>query len=150
MFTNANSRNFTLRSSSPMIDAGAFLTTVTSTTASGRTAFIVDDAAYFYDGWGIPGETGDKIKTEHGQVTTIQTIDYDTHTITVSPAINIVNGEGVALNYFGSAPDIGAFEYTVPGDFDGNGCVDIADLAMFVELWLQCNDPQNPDCEFLF
>jgi len=37
-----------------------------------------------------------------------------------------------------------------PGDFDGDGCVDIADLAMFVELWLQCNDPQNPDCEFHF
>ncbi len=82
-----------------MIDTGAFLTTITSATASSQTAFTVDDAAYFYDGWGIPGETGDTIKTQNGQITTIQNINYDTNTITVSPATDIVNGEGLSLNY---------------------------------------------------
>ena len=49
-------------------------------------------------------------------------------------------------NYAEVAPEF----TSVPGDFDGDGCVDIADLAMFAELWLKCNDPQNPDCEFPF
>ena len=94
-----------------MIDAGAWLTTITNSTASGVSSFVVDDSRYFYDGWGIPGETGDIIKTQNGEVTTIQSINYDTHTITVSPAIHIVKGEGLALNYSGSAPEIGAYEY---------------------------------------
>lgn len=110
-YTNAANRNFTLQGSSPMIDAGAWLTTITNSTASGVSSFVVDDSRYFYDGWGIQGETGDIIKTQNGEVTTIQSINYDTHTITVSPAIHIVKGEGLALNYSGSAPEIGAYEY---------------------------------------
>ena len=69
------------------------------------------DASYFYDGWTIPDETGDQIKTKNGQTATILSINYDTNTITVSPAIDIINGEGLALNYSGLAPDIGAHEY---------------------------------------
>jgi len=111
LFTNAVGRDFTLQSTSPMINAGAFLTTIMSPTANGRTSFIVADSSYFYDGWGIPDETGDTIKTQNGQITTIQSINYDTNTLTVSPAIDIVNGDGLALNYSGSAPDIGAHEY---------------------------------------
>jgi len=73
----------------------------------------------------------------------------DYHLQSSSPAID--EGVDVGLPYIGSAPDIGAYEYGfLRGDLDGDGCVDITDLAMFVELWLQCNDPQNPDCEFLF
>jgi len=110
-FTNAGSRDFTLKSNSPMIDKGMFLTTITSPTANSQTSFRVADAIYFYDGWGIPGEVGDTIKTKNGQITIIQSIDYDTNTITVNPAINIIKNEGIALNYSGSAPDIGAFEF---------------------------------------
>jgi len=111
LYSDSINRDFTLQSTSPMINAGAFLTTIMSSTANGRTSFIVADSSYFYDGWGIPGETGDTIKTQNGQITIIQSINYDINTLTVSPAIDIVNGEGLALNYSGSAPDIGAHEY---------------------------------------
>ena len=111
LFTNAVGRDFTLQSTSPMIDAGTWLTTITSSTANSQISLKVADASYFYDGWGIPDEVGDTIKTENGQETVIQSINYTTKTLTVSPAIDIVNGEGLALNYSGSAPDIGAHEY---------------------------------------
>ena len=107
--------DFHLQPTSPAIDRGDWLTTITSSTGSGKTSFSVDDASYFYDGWGIPGETGDVIKTQNGQTTIIQSIDYNTNTITVSPAISIVNGEGLALDYTGTKPDIGAIEYTATG-----------------------------------
>lgn len=115
LYDDPDNRVFTLQQGSPMIDAGAWLTTITSATANGVTSFNVKDADYFYDGWTIPGETGDVIKTENGQTATILTINYDKNKITVSPAIDIVNGDGLALNYFGSAPDIGAYEYGITG-----------------------------------
>ena len=111
LFADASGRDFTLQAGSLCIDAGTWLTTITSPTANAQTFFMVNDAGYFYDGWTIHSETGDVIKTQKGQVTTIQSINYDTNTITVSPAIDIVNGEGLALDYSGSAPDIGAYEY---------------------------------------
>lgn len=115
-YTNAVGRNFTLKSDSPMINAGTWLTIITSSTASGVSSFVVDEPGYFYDGWGIPGEKGDIIKTQNGEITTIMSINYDTHRITVSPAINVVKGEGLALNYSGSSPDIGAREYGETAD----------------------------------
>ena len=99
-----------IKSISPAIDTGAYLTTITSNSGTG-TSFVVADALYFYDGWGISGETGDVIGTESGKVTTIQTIDYSSRRITVEPAINFVRGEGVALDYCGSRPDVGVHEY---------------------------------------
>jgi parallel beta-helix repeat protein len=111
-FTNPANQDFTLQPTSPAINAGTFLTTITSNTANSRTSLKVADAGYFYDGWGIPGEVGDIIKTQNGQTTTIQSINYDTNAIVVNPAINIIKNEGVALKYSGSAPDIGAFEFT--------------------------------------
>ena len=110
-YTDTAGRDFTLQPDSGMINAGAWLTTITSSTASGVSSFVVADSRYFYDGWGTPGEVGDTIKTKNGQITKIQSIDYDTNTITVNPAINIIKNEGIALNYSGSAPDIGAYEY---------------------------------------
>ncbi len=115
--------DFTLQSDSAMIDAGGWLTFITSATGSGKTSFTVDRSLYFYDGWGIPGETGDVIKTQNGQTTTIQSINYDTNMITVSPAINIVNGEGLSLDYSGSAPDIGAFEYASTPTYSCTGTI---------------------------
>lgn len=112
-FSDAANTDFTLQKGSDAIDAGAWLTKITSSTASGVSSFIVANSRYFYDGWGIPGETGDIIKTQNGAVTSIKSINYDTHTITVSPAIDIAKGEGLALNYYGSAPEIGTYEYRV-------------------------------------
>jgi hypothetical protein len=113
-FVNAAGLNFNLQSTSVLVDAGAWLTTITSASASAQTSFKVADARYFYDGWNIPSERGDVIKTQGGEVTTIKSISYETNTITVNVPIDIVKGEGLALNYSGSAPDIGAHEYQSP------------------------------------
>ncbi len=127
LMTDPANQDFTLQSNSPAINAGTWLTTIASPTASNQTSIILDDATPFYSGsgspWFIEGETGDTIKTQNGQITEIQSINYDTNAITVSPAINIVNGEGVALDYEGTAPDIGAFEFTgvVPDPYCGDG-----------------------------
>lgn len=111
-FVDGPGNDFNLNSTSNAIDAGGWLTTITSSTNTGQTSFVVSDSMYFYDGWDIPGETGDIIKTEGGEETTITDINYGTHTLTVSPAIDIVNGEGLSLTYNGTAPDIGAYEST--------------------------------------
>ena len=108
LFTNPASDNFTLRSTSPAIDAGTWLTTITSPAGSGK-SFHVNDASYFYDGYGISGENGDSIKTESGEEATI--IEIIGNRITVDRIISWTNGDGLALKYYGSSPDVGAQEY---------------------------------------
>lgn len=109
-FNDAANDDFTIGSSSDAIDAGGWLTTITSATGSGI-SFVVDDASYFYDGWSIPGEVGDVIKTASGETATIVSINYSTNTITVNSSISWTQNEGLSLDYYGSAPDIGAEEY---------------------------------------
>ncbi len=107
-FTNPGSGDFTLQSSSPCINAGTWLT-VTRSAGSG-TSIPVNDASYFTDGWNII--EGDIIQLQ-GQTTTarITSINYDTNTITVDRSLTWTSGQGVALAYSGSAPDIGVYEY---------------------------------------
>ncbi|BBO84463.1 hypothetical protein DSCO28_50290 [Desulfosarcina ovata subsp. sediminis] len=111
-FTDADNGYFSLTSSSTgLIDAGAFLTTITSSTGSG-TSVTVDDPLYFYDGWSIPGETADTIYTSAGQSAVITGVDYSTGVITLATSITWTNGDGVTvIDYTGSAPDIGVDEY---------------------------------------
>lgn len=119
--------DFSLQSDSPCIDSGGFLTTITSETGSG-TSFVVDDAGYFFFPWGsMDGEilgaalVGDTIQFE-GQTSTaiITSIDYDTNTITVDQTVSWTQGDGVALEYNGTAPDIGAYEYVDTSGFYRN------------------------------
>ena len=112
--SNFDPQSLQLRSQSPMIDAGAFLTA--TITGGNGTSILVEDASYFYDGWGIPGEQGDLIQLE-GQTETarITSIDYDNNRITVDRALSWNAQQGVSLAYHGSAPDIGAFEYAYTG-----------------------------------
>ena len=35
------------------------------------------------------------------------------------------------------------FEDTIDSDLNGNCEVDIADIGIFVEQWLECNDPEG-------
>jgi len=97
-----------LMAGSPCIDAGAFLTTVTSATGSG-TSFTVADAGFFTDGFGIV--TGDTIRVGNLEAT-ISSINYTSNTITLKTAISWTKGANVSLQYSGSRPDIGAFEYS--------------------------------------
>lgn len=114
LFIDENDRNFNLQLNSPMIDAGAFLTT---TTNSGNGNIIqVEDARYFMDGWGII--EGDLIQLKGQTKTTrITSIDYKTNTLTVNTSLTWDKGQGVSLPYQGAAPDIGAFEFK--GDCPG-------------------------------
>jgi len=109
LFVDSAGRDFTLQESSTLINAGDFLT-VTTSSGSG-TSLPVDDARYFMDGWGLID--GDTIQLE-GQTTTarITAINYNTNTLTLNASLTWTNGLGVSLIYSGSAPDIGAYEYT--------------------------------------
>lgn len=109
LFSDLSGRDYSLQSDSPAINAGGWLTTITSATGSGR-SFKVDDPLWFYDGWNIIGEKGDKTKTENGQSATITLINYDTGEITVDKSISWTKGEGIGLHYEGIRPDIGAKE----------------------------------------
>ena len=107
---NKNQFNFTLQASSPCIDAGGALTTITSASGSG-TVFTVADAGYFMDGWGIPGVEGDQIQIlGTSQKARITNVNYDTNTITVATTLSWIKGQGIVLAYLGAAPDLGAFE----------------------------------------
>jgi len=108
LMTDPGNADFTLQSNSPCIDAGLWLTTIDGSTTS--TTITVDDYPYFFtNGNGVI--TGDEIKTESGQTAIISSINYGTKQITFTSAITVVDGEGIALNYNGNTPDIGAEEY---------------------------------------
>jgi hypothetical protein len=112
-FANAPD-DFSLQSTSPMIDAANFLTSTTNS-GSNSQSLSVQDASYFMDGWGVI--EGDVIQLEdkpglpHRQRAQIENVDYDANTITVDAPFTWSSGQGVSLAYEGSAPDIGAFEY---------------------------------------
>lgn len=95
-----------LQSTSPMIDAGTFLTKTTG--AGYGTSIPVADSTYFMDGWGIIN--GDLIQLQ-GSKQILRIVNIKSDTITVDQNISWDNGTGVSLVYNGSAPDIGAFEF---------------------------------------
>ena len=96
-----------LQLNSPCIDSGIPLTR-TIGSGSGN-AIPVVDAGYFTDGFGI-GD-GDLIRVGDHDSLKIVDIDYDRNIITVDRSISWNSGDGVSLTYYGSAPDIGAFEH---------------------------------------
>jgi hypothetical protein len=106
--TDPGNGDFTLQDVSPCINAGIWLTTITSENGEG-TEFVVDDARYFINGYGITD--GDTIYFEGGGSRTVTGVNYDTDTITVNSSISWTQGDGVTLIDFATAPDIGANQY---------------------------------------
>jgi hypothetical protein len=101
-----------VQTSSPVIDTGGALTTITSSNGTGTT-FTVADAGYFMDGWGITSVQGDEIQIYgSSQTARITNIDYLTNTITVDKNLTWIQSQGIALSYKGSAPDAGAYEFS--------------------------------------
>jgi hypothetical protein len=111
---DANLPDYRLRANSPCIDRGEFLTRITSESGSGI-GFAVEDAEFFYDGWGVPGEVGDLIQLEGTtRVARILRIDYERDLIATDRELSWTTGQGVSLAYAGDAPDLGAHEYRGP------------------------------------
>lgn len=108
-FKSESTNDFSLRPDSAMIDAGSFLTTTTNT-GSG-TVITVDNAGYFYDGFGINEELGDLIQLESSSETLrIISVNYSNNQITVDKNTSWDSGQGITFKYQGNKPDIGAFE----------------------------------------
>jgi len=105
--------DFSLRPGSAMIDRGQFLTRTVG--RGSGTSLPVEDASYFYDGYGIEGESGDRIQLA-GQTHTarVRRIDYRGNVLLLDQALTWKDGQGVALRYVGAAPDVGAVEF-LPG-----------------------------------
>jgi hypothetical protein len=103
--------DFRLKPGSPCIDRGVSLTKITGPSGKGAT-FAVENAGFFFDGWGIPGERGDLIQLEDSKETArIVRIDYEKNSITVDKPLSWKQGQGVSLAYEGKAPDLGAWEF---------------------------------------
>jgi hypothetical protein len=106
---DATTLNLSLQATSPCIDAGQFLTTITNSSGSG-TSFNVADPGFFYNGYGVV--PGDQIQLQGQTVRArILTVNYATGQITVEASLTWTQGQGVALAYSGAAPDMGAYEY---------------------------------------
>ena len=101
--------DFQLRTNSPCIDQGSFLTIIISLSGSGD-SFQVAEPSYFMDGWGIV--QGDQIQLQGStQKAIITNINYATKTIRVDGNISWAQNQGISLAYTGAAPDVGAFEF---------------------------------------
>lgn len=112
-FVDEAAYDLRLAPGSRMIDAGASLTATAS--AGSGTTMTVQDASYFYDGFGIPGESGDVIQIGPGQTAQVVAVNYAANTLTLSQALTWSAGQGVSLQYGGNAPDMGAFESGATG-----------------------------------
>jgi len=100
--------DFSIQTNSPCIDAGAWLTTITSANGSGTT-FTLDNSLYFSDGNGIV--TGDTIQLEGATNTAVVTAnDWENNVLSFAPSLTWTQGQGVSLAYKGAAPDMGAYE----------------------------------------
>lgn len=113
-FANPEANDFRLLEGSPLIDAGSFLTAAVGS-ASGSVELKVRDVGFFYDGFGIEGESGDLIQFEgRSESARILRIDYARKTLTLDHALSWQDGQGVALAYSGNAPDMGVHEMGQP------------------------------------
>jgi hypothetical protein len=94
-FANAAARTragFAITSGPGFQDAVALTTT---TSAGSGTSLAVADAGYFYDGWGITGETGDYIKVGSNAPVKITAANWTTNTLTLASSITWGNGDAV-------------------------------------------------------
>lgn len=101
--------DYRLGPGSPARDAGRPLA-VATTSGSGR-QLPVSDARMFYDGYAIPGETGDLIFIgPTRQQARVRRADSRTNILHLDRPVRWRQGDAVTLPYLGAAPDIGAYE----------------------------------------
>ncbi len=113
LFVSEGDRDLRLKSESPVIDSGAFLTRTVGTGQG--TSMPVKDVLYFSDGFGIQGLKGDLIQLagskERARITAI---DYVQGVLYLDRELRWADAQGVALAYDGKSPDMGTYEYGSP------------------------------------
>ncbi len=112
LFENYVSDVFYLQNSSPAKNTGKAISTVSCASGTG-TSFVVTDAGFFSDGFGIT--RGDTIRVGANPPVTITQINDDTHTVTVDTPITWIEGDGIYWRNSDEHPDIGAWEYSETG-----------------------------------
>lgn len=115
LFASPDTDDYHLGEKSPCLGAGKPLA-IARAEGSGR-ALPVDDARWFFDGFGIPGEKGDLIFI--GPAKTARRVlkaDIETHVLTLDRDASWSQGDGVSMPYVGIAPDLGAYEYGAKGE----------------------------------
>ena len=106
LFVDADAADFRLKSGSPAIDSGGFLT---YTRGSGSGSLIpVEDSGYFFPGFG--SISGDTVVIGSNPPTAVVGIDRTNNTITLARSLSWSDAAPVSLPYAGAAPDMGAFE----------------------------------------
>ena len=104
--------DFQLAPNSPGHGGGVFLTKAVGAGTSSR--LPVQDSLYFSDGNGLV--PGDLIQLQGATGTAqILSIDRTSNTLILSSPVTFTDGQGVALPYSGSAPDVGAGLITSSG-----------------------------------
>jgi hypothetical protein len=108
-FVDPAAHDFHLMDDSPLIDAGVPLTRAVG--SGNGTSLKVNDTGYFFDGYGIPGEKGDRMRLlGTAQTAQLLAVDHVNHILTLDQALTWSDGQGVALEYTGDGPDVGAYE----------------------------------------
>ncbi|HEX3683187.1 MAG TPA: RICIN domain-containing protein [Bryobacteraceae bacterium] len=109
-FINPDNGDFSLQAGSPAIGAGEHLAHV-AVPATQTSRIIVDDPYYFTDGFGLV--PGDVIIAGRNSPVRISAVDYANRALTLSAPVTVAAGDDVDLaDHHGSAPDLGAFEYS--------------------------------------
>jgi hypothetical protein len=99
-----------LQPTSPLLDIAAPLTR-TSNAGQGD-VLPVEDALYFYDGFGLLGEKGDLIAVgDARRVARVVRVDTASQTLQLDRPLAWEQGEIVNLAWTGLGPDIGAYEH---------------------------------------
>ena len=112
-FVDEGGGDLSPRVGSALIDAGDFLTR--TRTAGEGVELTVADAAFFFDGAGVPGVPGDEIQLEGGQAKArVVAVDLAQGVLRLDHPLQWRQGQGVALVFRGEAPDMGAYEVIVP------------------------------------
>ncbi|MFW5866528.1 MAG: PKD domain-containing protein [Armatimonadota bacterium] len=94
---------------SPLIDGGTFLTRATADGEGQR--LEVEDAQWFYDGFGISGEVGDVIAVSSAEnVACVVRADYEADVLELDRPLQWSAGDPVSLPWAGEGPEVGVFE----------------------------------------
>ncbi len=109
-FTDAKNYQLSLHKNSGLMDSG---TPLTYALDEGESDIItVDNPYHFYDGFSIPGETGDSIYVgENQQQAKVVAINYEEGELELDRQISWEEGDPVSLPWSNANPDIGVYEH---------------------------------------